>query len=387
MKFLFKGKIKWKRIYFSRREITKKKIYEDLVYQLLDEKNIGKIEKWDNTKEEKLKSKLEMMKDIKKEIDRDAEFNSYLNENAVKLNLMELEMTDFIKKEREINKKIRKNQNEILKLRSLDFVHEKIEQDIICSNCKSNEFLYVYQNFEYDVFNDQQLNLLKKIVEDDLEKLSKEITDLSEKRKKLRLEMESKFFEPNELENYYKYKIVTDEKKYNKYKNIESELEEMKKMKEKGKENPRFQKVEEEKVKVGKEILNIMNQIKIERKFDIGVGKYEKLYTTKSTKLTGSSAQIFLIVRMIATNKILSDKKFPIIIDGFRDLNPSSENEQKLLNCFREMENQIILTMVLKENEAMDGDQINYIKYTNKRLLTDNNKTFVENIKKEFQLI
>lgn len=78
--------------------------------------------------------------------------------------------------------------------------------------------------------------------------------------------------------------------------------------------------------------------------------EYSDIFTTRDKIYSGSEATEFHLARMYAFEKILQHG-FPIIIDSFRAEDLSTEREKRALEMFSELDNQLIFTTTLKDEE------------------------------------
>ena len=78
-----------------------------------------------------------------------------------------------------------------------------------------------------------------------------------------------------------------------------------------------------------------------------GTEPYADIFTTRDKIYSGSEATEFHLARMYAFGKILKHD-YPIIVDSFRAEDLSTERENKVLNEFKELDNQIIFTTTLR---------------------------------------
>ena len=86
----------------------------------------------------------------------------------------------------------------------------------------------------------------------------------------------------------------------------------------------------------------------------------DSLFTRKNENYSGSDGQIYYFSRLMAFRECF-DLPFPIIIDGFRDGEISSDKEEKMINAFLQQKNQVILSATLKKEEYNNA----YEKFTN----------------------
>lgn len=91
---------------------------------------------------------------------------------------------------------------------------------------------------------------------------------------------------------------------------------------------------------------------KIHRKLGNNDGSpdYSDLFTTEGKPYSGSEATEFLMARMYALVDCLHHQ-LPILVDSFRAEELSTGREEKMLPLFKDLENQVILTATLKEQE------------------------------------
>lgn len=94
---------------------------------------------------------------------------------------------------------------------------------------------------------------------------------------------------------------------------------------------------------------------------------YHDIFTNKDKIYSGSEATEFHIARILSFQKILNHD-YPIIIDSFRAEDLSSDREDKVIELFKTLTNQIILTTTLKNEEIGKYDSkdgIHHIDYSN----------------------
>lgn len=92
---------------------------------------------------------------------------------------------------------------------------------------------------------------------------------------------------------------------------------------------------------------------------------FEGLFTKKDEVFSGSEATIFHVVKMFALQKVLGHN-WPIIIDSFRAEDLSTGKEKIVIKKYKELDNQVIFTTTLKDEEIGKYDHrpgINHIDY------------------------
>lgn len=132
-----------------------------------------------------------------------------------------------------------------------------------------------------------------------------------------------------------------------------------------------------------KELLSSMNYA---RKFISGnpsEADYKELFTTQANVLSGSDGTIYFSARLYAIAKVLNHG-MPLLVDSFRADDLSSGREEKLLDLFSSLSNQMILTTTIKREEGsskyVEDNRIQAIDYSdhtiNKLLSSQFNKEF-----------
>ncbi len=102
---------------------------------------------------------------------------------------------------------------------------------------------------------------------------------------------------------------------------------------------------------------------------------YDNLFTQQNQTYSGSEAIIFHLSRLYALSKILRHS-YPIIVDSFRAEDLSSTKEDKVLELFKKLPNQIVFTTTLKSeeldkyNSRLDVHHIDYTDHTSNKLLS-----------------
>lgn len=94
---------------------------------------------------------------------------------------------------------------------------------------------------------------------------------------------------------------------------------------------------------------------------------FEGLFTKRDEVFSGSEATIFHVVKMYALQKVLGHN-WPIIIDSFRAEDLSTGKEKLVIEKYKKLNNQIIFTTTLKDEEMGKYDnrpEINHIDYKN----------------------
>ena len=129
--------------------------------------------------------------------------------------------------------------------------------------------------------------------------------------------------------------------------------------------------MENNKMKI--EILDIMNKNVKKLDSDSRI-KFIDLFTKNGENYSGSEEQEFYFCKIIALNEYFKHE-FPIIVDSFRDGEISSSKEIIMLNEYKGLNKQVILSSTLKEEEYNllkydEIEKINAIDYN----MHENNK-------------
>lgn len=127
----------------------------------------------------------------------------------------------------------------------------------------------------------------------------------------------------------------------------------------------------------------LMSQILIEmnnayKRIDpTGKLHFDNIFTTRSEVFSGSEATEFQLVKLYAFGKVLKHP-FPIIVDSFRAEDLSTDREQRVIDLFNELNNQVIFTTTLKKeeigkyNKREDINHIDYSYHFPNKILTSN---------------
>ncbi len=117
---------------------------------------------------------------------------------------------------------------------------------------------------------------------------------------------------------------------------------------------------------------------------------FEDIFSKANATFSGSESQEFYFSKILALNNILKHS-FPIIVDSFRDGELSSKKELIMLEYYKEINKQVILTSTLKEeeydkNKYSSITDINVIDYSNNQNSKILQEVFVDDFKKIIDL-
>ena len=253
----------------------------------------------------------------------------------------------------------RKTKNELVlkELRSLNRTM-KIGQ-ISCMDCGSNHISYesAEAEFSFDIstttMRSQIIKSIKEKIEiyrEEIDRLSAEITVQQKKMNEI-LETEEFSLEELLVAKINLNGTQDDDKRLSEImKEIESIDGQVELISSKRKSN-----YEESKV-VLELIVNEMNLFN--EYIDSSItNQYTDIFTSRHRTYSGSEGTQFHLARMYAFSKVLAHD-YPIVVDSFRAEDLSTEREQRVLDKFSELKNQIIFTTTLKEEENLKYESI-----------------------------
>lgn len=241
---------------------------------------------------------------------------------------------------------------------------------LICLDCNSSHISYVTtgkDSFAFDVTTQEvRYQIIESITEkidsytEEIEKQNVEINKCQQQLQKLLSE------EDISLENLLLYKEETlgiDELETN-LESLEREISEIHdsiKQSEASSEET----IEKQNLLM-KEILHVMNTVyaKIDPNGNL---VFEDIFTKKSQVFSGSESTEFHLAKMYAFAEILKHP-YPIVIDSFRAEDLATNRESVVIDLFNKLDNQIIFTTTLKEEEIGKYDavsNIHHIDYSN----------------------
>ncbi|QED47758.1 hypothetical protein [Cytobacillus dafuensis] len=110
-------------------------------------------------------------------------------------------------------------------------------------------------------------------------------------------------------------------------------------------------------------ILELMNSVYKELEPE-GTLNFDSLFTKKTETYSGSEQTIFYLLKMYVF-QIITKHNNPIVVDSFRSEDLTSEKEKKFLELFNKLDNQIIFTTTLKDEEVgkYDREEFDYINH------------------------
>lgn len=90
--------------------------------------------------------------------------------------------------------------------------------------------------------------------------------------------------------------------------------------------------------------------------------RFDNIFTKENEVYSGSEATVFHLARLYAFSKVINHT-YPIIVDSFRAEDLSTMKESKVLELYKNLNNQVIFTTTLKSEEMGKYDNINNINH------------------------
>lgn len=329
-----------------------------------------------------LKSKTDVARIVNMSTDRE-QLAELLNRiEGLKNNIVELTKN----RNRAITRKI-KNEVTLKEINSLNSTLSVGE--LHCLDCSSINIGYSSKdsNCTFDISSIEIRKQIINSINDKIESYTEEIEDITADINKKQLELkilletddvslESILFMKNDISSASN----ADERLIS----IDKEIEELKKSTEINANN--IEEVKKQKEKLYKELADKMYEVY--RNIDPnGNLKFDGLFSKRSDVYSGSEGNEYYIAKMCAFAQVLKHD-YPLIIDCYRDGELSSAKEDRLLKIMKDFNNQIILTVTLKDQEKGKYDDlkyINHINYDNHEVCKLLNKQYVKDLEIELK--
>ena len=308
-----------------------------------------------------LTNKTKLIKKLSKEAKAVSE---YADGEAFKKKMAEIEELVKIQSELKCKRnrlytRISKNSSMISEINSIK--RSIPEGKLICATCGSTDIIYsVNKDISFEISNDE----MKKQIIDNLKNLNssletqvKEVdTELYKISDKLKDIIVDPVVDPIGIV-LYNEELKADLSYDAELKNTSSILEQKKK-----EYDSYTDKISQNKEKEDQTIESIVAKVtKYYQDFDKDDSVViDDIFTKSSEIYSGSENTIFFISRIMAFEQILKHN-FPLIVDGFREGEMSTPTEKKVLDEFKKISKQIILTATLKDEEYHKYDSDNLI--------------------------
>ena len=319
----------------------------------LDYKNVKELK----TKKKKLESDIDIL--IKKnefiKNNKDIAASVFSSVDRIESDRIEKEIAEKNKKIANISNKIRREENRRNKLSTLltelNSANRLLtEGKLICAECGSNKIIFDINDARFDLTNDYVRNQIINSVRNKIEEKSQLSDDLSNEKYKLKEKLEDLIVsQPHEISDYLLFKIEIEKTKETneKIKLKQDEIDSI---------NSQIQTIEEKENKRNDDVKKLYEKLLYQmresvRKMDPNSAFFiDGLFTKNKENFSGSEGQIFYFAKLYVLVTFLK-LPFPIIIDSFRDGELSSNREQIMLEEFSKLDNQVILSATLKNEE------------------------------------
>ncbi len=277
---------------------------------------------------------------------------------------------------KEISENKRKRKNEINRKYKLEnLLSELISLNkeinvgkIICKKCGCDQILYTNNDVTFDISNIMVRNKIIQSIQYQINQKEELIDEYTQIINKAQDNLKQTLTEiPEEFQTILLYKDeILSEKEYDtRLSLLNKELEEMQNSVKTNEEQNKQSKEEYKNLKN-----NIIEKMNYYYKYIDKQGKhiFSDLFTTKNLIYSGSDEQEYYFSRTLAINDCLKHD-FPIIIDYYRGGEISTNRENLMIECFKNLNKQVIITSTLKKEEYSadkysDIENINVIDYS-----------------------
>ncbi|MDH6603739.1 DNA repair exonuclease SbcCD ATPase subunit [Bacilli bacterium PM5-9] len=317
---------------------------------------------------------------------------SYDESNRI-ISKFENEISEYKRKRTTEKNRIIKLNNLLSELRSIS---RKIDEGyFICSECGSLEVQYKKGNIVFETSNPDVRSSILGAIEKQIEIKESIITEYNNEIDKIiKKKMQTINSIPSDVNDYF---LHLDEIK-NLSVNIENldklnrELDDLKKERTILLNSENSSK--EEYKKMLNSIVRKMNELqqKIEKNSEI---IYKEIFAKQNSIFSGSTENEYYFCRCVALASIINHD-LPIIIDAFRDGELSTTKENNMIDIYKTMNRQVILTATLKDEEFVNKDKyenvsdinaINYESVLTYKLLNESYVNDFKNIINKFGIV
>ncbi|WP_028114756.1 hypothetical protein [Ferrimonas kyonanensis] len=258
----------------------------------------------------------------------------------------------------ELNKTRARETNRKLKLEGLLSELRSLNLDInvgeiSCKECGSKDLIYKSEGFKFEVTNSQVRKQILFSIQKEIEKKEQIILDISE-------EINFEQSKLNELINtapprlgdilLYKEEMESDSSLDAEADIIIRQIESLER--DLLNADDRAEGHSQAKAELLKQLLCEMN-VAYKTVDPNGNIVFSSLFSKNDAAFSGCEEQEYYFSRLVAMNKLV-EHKFPIVIDSFRDGELSTPKEREMLDIYKSLPKQVILTATLKKQEYDD---------------------------------
>lgn len=344
-----------------------------------------------------LKSKRAKRSALKKELDRlniDPEVSKTVlqSSNNEELKRREEAIRNVRGRVSDLDKKLSRETNRKYKLETLlselNSLNRKIEVGSVkCGECGSDKIVYMSGEFEFDLTNSYVKKSIFNSIRDSID-LKDEIIDelkrnIEVEKRNLELQLSSA---PAELRDVilFRDQLADGNRMDIDIAALDRDIDDI--QNQLSSENSDNEANKKDQKQLVSKIIYYMNTLG--KEVDKSrTEEYNDIFAIKGQTYSGSEQQIYYFCKLMAFQKYF-EHDYPIVIDAFREGEISSGKENIMLDKFSNIENQVILSATLKEEEYstekyVSTDDINVIDYSGHK----DNKILSEEMSEDFQKI
>lgn len=351
-----------------------------------------------------IKSKKNKRDQLAKELNRlninpEVRRTVFQSSNNEEVRRRDLEIKKARSRVSEVDRSLSRELNRKYKLESLltelNSLNRRIEVGSVkCGDCGSDRIIYTNGNFDFELTNSYVKNSILSSIKEDI-KLKDEI--IEELRNELGTEKAALEREVNTVPAairdilLFRDQINDGHKLDDEVVSIDSEIEEI--SAQLSTQEGDIDANKQAQKQFVADITSLMN--KYAKKIDRNRSdEYKGIFSVQGQTYSGSEQQLYYFCKLMAFSSYFNHK-FPLIIDAFREGEISSGKENQMLDVFASINNQVILSATLKEEEYntekyLPSKNINVIDYSDhvdNRILSTEFSGEFQNILKSFGIV
>ncbi len=313
--------------------------------------------------------------------------NIDFQEQSTNLQIINQQISEYSVKRNRENNRLFKLENLLNELNSLN---RNIEiGKIKCADCGSEKIVYSNGDFTFEVSNDfvrkEIITSIQKQIDNKRDSIQEYSNQISELQKQLQEKLRTIPVEVTDI-------IISRDAILNENENEKSLVELSNALNECVRQLDQHANLEKTTYENVNTVINSI--IKMMQDYysqidEVDNSNIDGLFTKNNVNFSGSEEQIFYFSKLVSLAKNI-DLDFPIIVDCFRDGEISTEKEEVMVEEFKKLKKQVLLTATLKAQEYTaakyaKADSINAVDYSsvqpNKLLQNDKIEDFLKLIK------
>ncbi|MDG3338665.1 hypothetical protein [Streptococcus suis] len=370
--------------------------FSSMIVALKGYSNISNSKELDEIKEEinAVKNEIKANKKYLKLLKTDKQVSSYLdkftsNEEFKNFKNRSKQLNDKIGEiKRDRNREQARQDKLVQLLKELNSLNREIKSgNVYCTDCGSSHISFKNRDVNFDLSNAEVRKHVLNSIDFQISMSKNEVTELNEELNKIQDELKTLLMDtPNDFRKSLLYSeiIKTDMNYDDKLLELDRKLHSLQFDKsiieQKGLTN-------RDGIKSIKE--NVVAKMNTLYKVIDPDGKlvFDDLFTKKEATYSGSDGQVYYFCRLISLNNLLKHT-YPIINDSFREGEISTRKEELMIDYYKKLNKQVILSATLKNQEyAVDKysniEGVNTIDYS----INDDSKILNSKYTDEFILI